>query len=220
MGTAVRPTACLKATILVKTTLSNVETLLKIQGSVQYPAKPLTAARFASSWCSPFIAQIAPGTVNVVQTIPEVAERGTVQISRSKSAQAERARSRHDSELHNLTALYFNLPTFMMDNSSSTLARDDLATQTMGWSPLVITLVALYAVLCSFLRYQRRDSMHKKLGFPDRRPLSSMTNVEAQSITAYLSELEFPKLYYTSVQFALFKVRSKLSFHAISCADV
>ena len=32
-----------------------------------------------------------------------------------------------------------------------------------------------------------------------------MTNTEAQAIIAVLSELEFPKIYLTSVQFALFK---------------
>ena len=32
-----------------------------------------------------------------------------------------------------------------------------------------------------------------------------MTNVDAQAIIMYLLELEFPRLYYTSLQFALFK---------------
>ncbi|KAJ5047122.1 uncharacterized protein L3040_002965 [Drepanopeziza brunnea f. sp. 'multigermtubi'] len=32
-----------------------------------------------------------------------------------------------------------------------------------------------------------------------------MTNTEAQEIMEYMSELEFPKIYHTSIQFALFK---------------
>ncbi len=48
--------------------------------------------------------------------------------------------------------------------------------------------------------------MHRKFYFPDRKSLAKMTNVEAQLITQYMAELEFPKIYYTSVQFALFKV--------------
>jgi hypothetical protein len=48
--------------------------------------------------------------------------------------------------------------------------------------------------------------MHKKYNFPDKASLSKMTNVEAQAIMQYLAELEFPKIYETSVQFALFKV--------------
>ena len=50
--------------------------------------------------------------------------------------------------------------------------------------------------------------MQNKFGFPHRKPLSQMTTVEAQSIVAYLAELEFPKIFYTSLQFALFKVRA------------
>lgn len=42
--------------------------------------------------------------------------------------------------------------------------------------------------------------MLKKFGFTDRKSLARMTNVEAQTIMCQLAELEFPKIYYTSVQ--------------------
>lgn len=70
---------------------------------------------------------------------------------------------------------------------------------------LVPLFFAFYICLCSFLRFQRRDAMQKKFNFPDRQSLSGMTNVDAQAIIMYLLELEFPRLYYTSIQFALFK---------------
>ncbi|CAL3963617.1 unnamed protein product [Diplocarpon coronariae] len=71
--------------------------------------------------------------------------------------------------------------------------------------PLLIASLLTYVVLCSALRYQRRDAKLKKYGFTDREAMRKMSNVEAQKIIAYLAELEFPKLYFTSVQFALFK---------------
>jgi hypothetical protein len=76
-----------------------------------------------------------------------------------------------------------------------------------AWSPYAVSLSVFYVFVCSFLRFQRRDAMHRKFYFPDRKSLAKMTNVEAQLITQYMAELEFPKIYYTSVQFALFKVR-------------
>jgi hypothetical protein len=45
-----------------------------------------------------------------------------------------------------------------------------------------------------------------------------MTNVEAQQITAYIGELEFPKLYETALQFALFQVSAERQPYS-SCAD-
>lgn len=50
--------------------------------------------------------------------------------------------------------------------------------------------------------------MHKKFSYPDKASFSKMTNVDAQAIMQYMAELEFPKIYEMSVQFALFKVCS------------
>lgn len=79
--------------------------------------------------------------------------------------------------------------------------------------PYLVSGFVFYVFVCNVLRFRRRDTMHRKYYYPDRKSLGSMTNVDAQQITMYLAELEFPKLYYTSVQFALFKV---CFYHEIS----
>ncbi|KAE8443349.1 hypothetical protein EG329_001992 [Mollisiaceae sp. DMI_Dod_QoI] len=66
------------------------------------------------------------------------------------------------------------------------------------WVPYIVSAILAYAILCSTLRYQRRDAMHKKFKFSDRKSYSRMTNVEAQAIFTYLGELEFPKIMETS----------------------
>lgn len=42
--------------------------------------------------------------------------------------------------------------------------------------------------------------MLARFDFKNRKSLARMTNVEAQEVTTYLSELEFPKTFYTSIQ--------------------
>jgi len=42
-----------------------------------------------------------------------------------------------------------------------------------------------------------------------------MTNVEAQQISKYIAELEFPRMFVTSLQFALFQV-SKISVQTVT----
>ncbi|KAG4428732.1 hypothetical protein IFR05_015782 [Cadophora sp. M221] len=74
-----------------------------------------------------------------------------------------------------------------------------------AWTPYVAGGFLFYILLCSALRFNRRDAMLKKFSFTDRKSLARMTNIEAQAIMCQLAELEFPKIYYTSVQFALFK---------------
>ncbi|KAL3420706.1 hypothetical protein PVAG01_07151 [Phlyctema vagabunda] len=69
----------------------------------------------------------------------------------------------------------------------------------------IILGLLCYVSLCSFLRLRRRDAMEKKFGYTDLASLASMTNADAQKIMSYLAELEFPKVYLTSLQFALFK---------------
>jgi len=61
-----------------------------------------------------------------------------------------------------------------------------------------------YLLLCSALRFRRRDALRQD--FPDRQSLSHMSNVEAQKIVNCLTELEFPFIIITSLQFGLFKV--------------
>ncbi|MCJ1245350.1 hypothetical protein MMC30_002554 [Trapelia coarctata] len=54
--------------------------------------------------------------------------------------------------------------------------------------------------------------MHKKFNYPTRAALSKMTTDDAWAIQMYLAELEFPKVFSTSVFFALFKVQKLGSF--------
>jgi hypothetical protein len=65
----------------------------------------------------------------------------------------------------------------------------------------------LYPILCSSLRFRKRNAMHKKFHYPDRKSFASMTNSDAQQIVKYIAQWEFPKMYTTSLQFGLFKVR-------------
>jgi len=74
------------------------------------------------------------------------------------------------------------------------------------WKFLLLFTALLYLLLVSSLRYRRLNSMTSKLGYQDRASFSRMTTADAQAIIIYLSELEFPTVYFYSVAFALFKV--------------
>jgi len=80
----------------------------------------------------------------------------------------------------------------------------DFSTGNLAW--WLPALVPSYLILCSSLRYRRRNEMQKS--FPDRASLAKMTITEAQVIVTKLTELEFPFTVLTSLQFALFKVTS------------
>lgn len=75
------------------------------------------------------------------------------------------------------------------------------------WKTLLPCIALLYLLLVSLLRYRRLNSMTSRLGYQDRASLSQMTTDDAQAIIIYLSELEFPTIFFYSVAFALFKVR-------------
>jgi hypothetical protein len=66
-------------------------------------------------------------------------------------------------------------------------------------------LAITYLVLVRIVRYKRRGSVASKYGGSTGRPLASMTLAEAFAIQRYLTELEFPHTFSTSVFFALFK---------------
>jgi hypothetical protein len=87
------------------------------------------------------------------------------------------------------------------------------------WTTILVTSFLLYVGLCNLLRFQRRDAMQRKFGYPDRASLSRMTNVDAQAILVILAQFEFPKSYLTSIQFALFKVRGLAIFHNVVKAN-
>jgi hypothetical protein len=81
-----------------------------------------------------------------------------------------------------------------MANTTAAVHRIALPQGGFPWSPYIVPIIISYSLLCSQLRFQRRDAMQKKYNFPDRRSLSQMTNVQAQEILQYLTELEFPHL--------------------------
>lgn len=90
---------------------------------------------------------------------------------------------------------------FNMGNASNLSVAPFLSLEQASWTPHIIIFGLLsYTILCWLLRFQRRDAKLKKYGFVDRKSLARMTNVEAQEITNYMAELEFPKIYYTSIQ--------------------
>jgi hypothetical protein len=97
--------------------------------------------------------------------------------------------------------------SFKMANGSQPFFQISSPTaKAWSWSTYVVPSFLLYSVLCSLLRYQRRNAMCRKFGYTNRESFSKMTNVDAQAIITYLGQLEFPKIYTSSVQFALFKV--------------
>lgn len=103
---------------------------------------------------------------------------------------------------------------YLMENYSTGLIRVGISRLGAGdaksWVILGTSLLASYALLCSALRFRRRDAMAKKYGYISRQSMANMTTTEAQEIVKYMSELEFPKIFVSSIEFALFKVRLNL----------
>jgi hypothetical protein len=99
---------------------------------------------------------------------------------------------------------------YLVEKDSTGLLRIGIsrleAGDTKSWIVLGTSLFASYALLCAALRFKRRDAMAKKFGYTTRESMAKMTTTEAQEIIQYMSELEFPKVFVTSVEFALFKV--------------
>ena len=75
-----------------------------------------------------------------------------------------------------------------------------------SWTTVAIPSFLIYTLLCRVLRMQRRNAMHRKFGYATRESLAKMSNVDAQEIMTYLGQLEFPRIFLASLQFALFKV--------------
>jgi hypothetical protein len=75
---------------------------------------------------------------------------------------------------------------------------------------LAVSGSVLYVTLCNTLRFRRQNAMHKKFNYTSREAMAKMTNDEAHEIITYMAELEFPKIFLTSVEFALFKVGQNL----------
>jgi hypothetical protein len=82
--------------------------------------------------------------------------------------------------------------------------RAGLATLTSR--PFLITAFVVYVCLCASLRFRFEKSTRKRFNFPDRASLARMTNAEAQLILTTIITNQFPFLYQTALQFAIFKV--------------
>ena len=80
----------------------------------------------------------------------------------------------------------------------------------IAWLLLGTTVFASYALLCNALRFRRRDQLQKKYGYFDRESMARMTTTEAQEIIKTMSESEWPLVFMTSLEFALFKVNNNI----------
>ncbi|KAK1970818.1 hypothetical protein LY78DRAFT_652560 [Colletotrichum sublineola] len=80
-----------------------------------------------------------------------------------------------------------------------------LMLKSLATTTTAVALIAGWIALCAFLRFRRITNLQKKMGFTDRRSLARMTNDQAHLILKNIIELEFPKLYLLSLQFAIFK---------------
>ena len=69
-----------------------------------------------------------------------------------------------------------------------------------------LTGIAMYACLCSLLRFRQINNLRRRYKFTDRASLSKMTNEQAQEIVSFIAWSEFPLIYITSMRFALLRV--------------
>ncbi|EFQ31934.1 hypothetical protein CGRA01v4_13108 [Colletotrichum graminicola] len=80
-----------------------------------------------------------------------------------------------------------------------------LTPKSLATSTVVVALIAGWVALCAFFRFRRITNLRSQMGFTDRRSLARMTNNQAHLILKNIIDLEFPKLYILSLQFAIFK---------------
>lgn len=66
-------------------------------------------------------------------------------------------------------------------------------------------IFTIYLILIRLLRYRRAEATERRYGSSAQKPLAAMTATEAQAIIAILAEREFPRIFASSVFFALFK---------------
>jgi len=80
----------------------------------------------------------------------------------------------------------------------------------INYPTAVLTLLLGYVVACSYLRFRFEKAMIRRFNYSGRASLAGMSSNDAQSIIAYLMTYEFPYIYKTALQFAIFKVRRGL----------
>ncbi|OIW28160.1 hypothetical protein CONLIGDRAFT_634488 [Coniochaeta ligniaria NRRL 30616] len=74
----------------------------------------------------------------------------------------------------------------------------------ISW-PSLATVFVLYVVLCRSLRFRNEKALLRRYKYTDRASVAGMSNDDASEIMRNLIVYEFPKLYHTSLQFAIFK---------------
>lgn len=80
------------------------------------------------------------------------------------------------------------------------------------WLPYAIALVVGYPLLARSLRYRRVNKTLKKYNYPTRESMAKMTDEEAYQIQKQLGSFEFPFMFLKALQFALFRVKTPISF--------
>lgn len=106
-----------------------------------------------------------------------------------------------------------------MDNATSLLASQSLTDAARAlldaaprqWLPYVLGLLVGYPLLTGSLRYQRMRNMYKKYPYVTRHDMANMTDDHAFEIQKAVAQLEFPFMFIKSLQFALFRVRTRLN---------
>lgn len=78
------------------------------------------------------------------------------------------------------------------------------------WLPYFVGFLIGYPLLIKALRHRRLGQMKKKFHFPTRESMAKMTDEEAFLIQKEMAQLEFPFMFLTSGQFALFRVCSSI----------
>lgn len=76
--------------------------------------------------------------------------------------------------------------------------------------PSLVTIFVLYVALCRSLRFRHEKAMLRRFKYTDRASLANMSNDDASEILKSIIVYEFPKLYHSSLQFAIFKVSREM----------
>jgi hypothetical protein len=95
----------------------------------------------------------------------------------------------------------------------------DESKMSIPWGYVLVTSIVLYPIIQQYLRYARERAMLKKFNYPTRTSMAKMTNQDAFLIQKYIASLEFPKLFESSIQFALFRVRESTLLEKASTYD-
>lgn len=109
--------------------------------------------------------------------------------------------------LSHLNESFKTLPTAGTANNDNAFLNTLSSRQILTYA--TIFLIG-YPILVSLFRFRRRQSLQERYNFPTRESLARMTDDQAWEIQRELAQLEFPFIYVKSLQFALFRVRTRL----------